>query len=51
MIDYGVFYEFIPMEDVGTENPHIVPLTDVELNKKLCDGHQYFLRIVALYDW
>ena len=33
MIDYGVFYEFIPMEDVGTENPHIVPLTDVELNK------------------
>ena len=24
MIDYGVFYEFIPMEDVGTENPHIV---------------------------
>ena len=21
------------MEDVGTENPHIVPLTDVELNK------------------
>ena len=33
MIDYGVFYEFIPMEDVGTDNPHIVPLTDVELNK------------------
>ena len=33
MIDYGVFYEFIPMEDVGTENPHIVPLVDVELNK------------------
>ncbi len=26
MIDYGVFYEFIPMEDVGTQNPHIVPL-------------------------
>lgn len=51
MIDYGVFYEFIPMEDVDTENPHIVPLVDVELNKKLCDGHQYFLRIVALYDW
>lgn len=31
MIDYGVFYEFIPMEDVGTENPHIVPLVDVEI--------------------
>lgn len=33
MIDYGVFYEFIPMEDVGTEHPRIIPLVDVELNK------------------
>ncbi len=33
MIDYGVFYEFIPMEDFGMENPRIVPLTGVELGK------------------
>ena len=29
MIGYGVLYEFIPMEDVGTENQQIVPLADV----------------------
>ena len=33
MIDYGVFYEFIPMEDLGKENPHIVPLWGVETGK------------------
>ena len=33
MIDYGVFYEFIPMDEFDLPNPHIVPLADVELNK------------------
>ncbi len=33
MIDYGVFYEFIPMEEIDKENPKILPLADVELNK------------------
>ncbi|MBQ8673889.1 MAG: GH3 auxin-responsive promoter family protein [Bacteroides sp.] len=33
MIDYGVFFEFIPLEDVGKENPRICCLTEVELNK------------------
>ena len=33
MIDYGVFYEFIPLEDVGKENPRIYPLTQVEPGK------------------
>jgi hypothetical protein len=33
MIDYGVFFEFIPLEEVGKENPKIVPLWDVKLNK------------------
>lgn len=33
MIDYGVFYEFIPLEDVGLENPRICRLEEVELNK------------------
>lgn len=29
MIDYGVFYEFMPMEDLGKPNPKIIPLWDV----------------------
>lgn len=33
MIDYGVFFEFIPMEEIDKENPHTVQLIDVELNK------------------
>ena len=33
MIDYGVFYEFIPMDEFGTENPTVVPLWAVEKNK------------------
>ena len=33
MLDYGVYYEFIPMEDFEKENPHAIGLKDVELNK------------------
>lgn len=33
MIDYGVFYEFIPMDELDSENPNIVPLWGVEKNK------------------
>ncbi len=33
MIDYGIFYEFIPMEELDNENPKTVCLADVELNK------------------
>lgn len=33
MIDYGVFFEFIPMEELGKENPVVIPLWDVKLNK------------------
>ena len=32
LIDYGVFYEFIPMEDLDKENPTVVPLEGVEKN-------------------
>ena len=35
MLDYGVFYEFIPMEEIGKENPAIIPLTDVEVEEVL----------------
>ncbi|MGL5273084.1 MAG: GH3 auxin-responsive promoter family protein [Phocaeicola sp.] len=33
MIDYGVFFEFIPMEEIDKEHPNTVQLVDVELNK------------------
>ena len=33
MIDYDVFYEFIPMDEFDTPDPQIVPLWEVELNK------------------
>lgn len=33
MLDYGVFYEFIPLEDVGKDNPSIVLLEGVELGR------------------
>lgn len=33
MLDYGVFYEFIPLEEVGKEQPQVVPLWEVETNR------------------
>ncbi len=30
MLDYGVFYEFIPMDEFGSDNPTVVPLWGVE---------------------
>ncbi|MGL4519068.1 MAG: GH3 auxin-responsive promoter family protein [Phocaeicola sp.] len=33
MIDYGVFFEFIPMEEIDKEHPSTLQLIDVELNK------------------
>jgi len=32
MLDYGIFYEFIPMEEWSKENPQVIPLEQVELN-------------------
>ena len=51
MIDYGVFYEFIPLEDVGKENPRICCLEEVELNKNYAMVISTSCRTVALYDW
>ena len=31
MLDYGIFYEFIPMSNYGTKNQKIIPLSDVEI--------------------
>ena len=33
MIDYGIFYEFIPLEEVGKRNPKVLCLEEVELQK------------------
>ncbi len=33
MLDYGIFYEFIPMEDYGTTEEKAIPLSEVEIGK------------------
>ena len=32
-LDYGIFYEFIPMDEFGSDNPHAVPLWGVETGR------------------
>ena len=34
MIDYGVFYEFIPLEEVGRPDAHALPLWQVECDRQ-----------------
>ncbi|TVP46015.1 MAG: hypothetical protein EA341_14490 [Mongoliibacter sp.] len=33
MLDYGIFYEFIPMEEWDNEHPKVIPLWEVEIGK------------------
>jgi hypothetical protein len=33
MLDYGIFYEFIPMDNYGTPSQKVIPLSEVELHK------------------
>jgi hypothetical protein len=33
MLDYGIFYEFLPLENLHDENPKTLSLNEVELNK------------------
>jgi hypothetical protein len=33
MLDYGIFYEFLPLEHLHDENPETLTLDEVELNK------------------
>lgn len=30
MLDYGIYYEFIPMDEFGSDHPTVVPLADVQ---------------------
>ena len=32
MLDYGIFYEFIPMTEFGTENPKLLTIEEIELD-------------------
>ncbi len=33
MLDYGIFYEFIPMSTYGTDDEKVIPLSEVEVGK------------------
>lgn len=33
MLDYGIFYEFMPLEELGNSHPHTLTLDEVELDK------------------
>lgn len=33
MLDYGVFYEFVPLEEVEKPSPRILPLWDIEVGR------------------
>ncbi|NMA75395.1 MAG: GH3 auxin-responsive promoter family protein [Bacteroidales bacterium] len=33
MVDYDIFYEFIPLDEIDEENPKVLSLGEVELNK------------------
>jgi hypothetical protein len=33
MLDYGIFYEFIPLENIHNEHPKVLTLDQVELNR------------------
>ena len=33
MLDYGVFYEFVPFDELGSPSPKAVPLWDVEVGR------------------
>ena len=33
MLDYGIFYEFIPMETFGADDQKVIPLSEVEIDK------------------
>jgi hypothetical protein len=33
MLDYGIYYEFIPVEELDNDNPRAIGLTEVEIDK------------------
>lgn len=51
MLDYEIFYEFIPMDTFGTLNQRIIRLNQVELNKNYALVITTKPRFVALFNW
>jgi len=41
MLDYGIFYEFVPVEDLGTEAPRRHTVAEVELGRPLRGGDEH----------
>ncbi len=33
LTDHGIFYEFVPFEEIGSDNPNAIPLNEVEVDK------------------
>ncbi|MDR1718567.1 MAG: GH3 auxin-responsive promoter family protein [Dysgonamonadaceae bacterium] len=33
LLDYGIFFEFIPIEEVGSENPRVCPLEGIDVDR------------------
>ena len=50
MLDYGIYYEFLPIEQVGTDNPETLSLEEVETGGQLCPGDLYECRFMAIPD-
>jgi hypothetical protein len=51
LLDYGIFYEFIPMDTFGTPDQKVVRLADVSLFLKLRYSHHDQFWFMALSDW
>ena len=50
MPDYGIFYEFIPMNEGGSAHPTVLPLESVETGKNYAMVITTSRRIMALSD-
>ena len=51
MLDYGVYYEFIPMEHAEEEQPRAIGAGPGRAGQKLCPRHLDQCRLVALQHW
>lgn len=50
MLDYGVYYEFLPMSELGKTKPRTLLLEEVETGVNYALNHYDQWRVMALYD-
>jgi len=50
-LDHGIFYEFMPIEEYGKDEPRTIGLKDVEMGQHYASCHQHQWRALALPDW